>query len=137
MFKKRGQINIMPPPGASGFSGYSGFSGKAGSGSGVPGPSGFSGFSGASGYSGAAGSSPSFPTGNVEIGGSLSTGVNSGATGDIAFLGSNSGAVHLRANGDAGTGILLLPSTIGVHTLATLADINALRSELGLPPIGG
>ena len=126
----------MPPPGQSGFSGYSGFSGKAGSGSGVSGPSGYSGYSGAqgvSGYSGAAGTSPSFPTGNVQIGGSLTTGVNSGATGDVAFSGATSGAVHLRANADAGTGIFLLPNTTGTHTLATLDDIAKLRTELGLP----
>jgi len=127
----------MPPQGQSGFSGYSGYSGKAGSGSGVSGLSGYSGFSGkqgVSGYSGAAGSSPSFPTGDVEIGGSLTTGVNSGATGDIALLGGTSGAVHLRAQNDAGTGIFLFPVTTGVQTLATLADIQALRRELGLIP---
>jgi hypothetical protein len=28
---------------------------------------------------------------------------------------------------------LLLPNTTGVHTIATLADIQALRQELGLP----
>jgi len=132
----------MPPPGQSGFSGYSGYSGKSAS---LSGASGYSGYSGAQGPEGPAG--PTGPAGgggsttptpsDLTLSGSLTTGSGSGATGDIAFLGSISGAVHLRANADAGTGILLLPNTTGVHTVATLADINALRIELGLPPIGG
>ena len=120
----------MPPPGQSGFSGYSGYSGKAG----LTGQTGAAGASGFSGYSGAAGSSgPTDPSGNISIPGSLTTGATGNTTGDIAFKGSNSGAVHLRVNSDAGTGIFVLPDTAGVHTLATLDDIQALRQELGLP----
>jgi len=129
----------MPPPGQSGFSGYSGYSGKSAS---LSGASGYSGYSGAQGPEGPAG--PTGPAGggggggtptpsDLTLSGSLTTGAGSGATGDIAFLGSTSGAVHLRANADAGTGIFILPNTTGVHTVATLADIQALRQELGLP----
>lgn len=143
----------MPPPqsgasgysGKSGWSGYSGFSGKDGSVSGMSGLSGYSGFSGArgaagtagvagasgysgmSGYSGAAGVPP---TGNLTISGSLTTGSGGGTTGDIALQGSASGTVHLRCESDAGTGIFVLPNTTGVHTLATLDDLNALYLKL-------
>jgi len=129
----------MPPPGQSGFSGYSGYSGKSASLSGASGYSGYSGPQGPQGIQGLPGTGGgSIPTpDNIVITGSLTTGSQGGASGDIAFSGATSGAVHLRVNADAGTGILLLPNTTGVHTLATLADINALRTELGLPPIGG
>lgn len=118
----------MPPPaGQSGFSGYSGFSGKAGTGAGT---SGFSGYSGVSGFSGAAGTSPSLPTGDISITGSLTTGSAGGQTGDIALSGAISGTAHLRAEAIAGAGIFTLPNATGVHTLATVADIEALRQEL-------
>ena len=119
----------MPPPGQSGASGYSGYSGK----SGYSGYSGSSGYSGISGFSGAAGTGPLDPSGNIEIPGSLSTGVGGGATGDIAFLGSTSGAVHLTVQNDAGTGIFYLPNTVGTHTLATLDDLQALYEKLTNP----
>lgn len=138
---KRGEIKVMPPPGTSGASGFSGYSGKSGfsgySGkSGFSGPQGEQGIQGLSGFSGAAGGGPSFPTdpsGNITITGSLTTGSGSTTTGDIAFSGAVSGAVHLTVGDDAGTGIFYLPNTTGSQTLATLADIAALRAELGLP----
>jgi hypothetical protein len=138
---KRGEIKIMPPPGASGasgYSGYSGYSGKAGSGSGISGASGYSGYSGPQGPQGIQGipgtpgsSLPS--TGDIVITGSLTTGSAGGKTGDVALSGATSGAVHLRAEANAGTGIFLLPNTTGTHTVATLDDIAKLRAELGLP----
>ena len=138
---KRGEIKVMPPPGASGasgFSGYSGYSGKAGSGSGVSGASGYSGYSGPQGPQGLQGlpgtPGSSLPTGDdIVIAGSLTTGSAGGHTGDVALSGATSGAVHLRAESDAGTGIFILPNTTGTHTVATLDDIAKLRTELGLP----
>jgi hypothetical protein len=147
---KHGEISVMPPQGQSGFSGYSGksgfsgFSGKQGlngqTGIGLSGWSGYSGFSGPQGPQGiqgipgtpGGGSLPT-PSDNLALTGSLTTGVGSGKTGDVAFVGSSSGAVHLTVESDAGTGIFILPNTTGTHTLATLADIQALRQELGLP----
>jgi hypothetical protein len=64
------------------------------------------------------------------LSGSLTTGEGSAATGDIAFLGASSGAVHLRVEADAGTGIFILPNTTGTQTLATKADLDALYLKL-------
>ncbi len=132
MLKKRGQINIMPPQGQSGFSGYSGFSGKSGF-SGLSGYSGATGPMGPAGPAGGGGGSTTPTPDNIVITGSLTTGSQGGASGDVALSGAASGAVHLRAQNDAGTGIFLFPVTTGVQTLATLADLEALYQKLTNP----
>ncbi len=134
---KHGEISVMPPPGQSGFSGYSGYSGKQGltGQTGAQGLSGFSGYSGPQGPQGRPGTpGTSLPTPNdLVLNGSVTTGVGSGKTGDIALSGKTSGAVHLTVEDVAGTGIFKLPSTSGVHTLATLADLEALYQKLTQP----
>lgn len=118
----------MPPPGQSGFSGKSGYSGYSGK-------SGYSGFSGYSGHSGAPGSGFSgpitiSPTGDIATPGTLNTGSGTNAGGQISLCGSVSGVAHLTVEGEAGSAIFKLPSTSGTHTLATLADLEALYLKL-------
>lgn len=139
----------MPPP-ASGYSGYSGYSGKSGFSGANPGASGYSGFSGKSGATGANGpagasgisgysgkdgggmSGPitTDPAGNITTPGTITIGVNSGTTGDVAVAGRTSGIAHLSAWDNAGDGIFKLPPKTGTHTLATLTDLEILRQEL-------
>lgn len=126
---RSGAVGLQGPIGPQGVAGPQGQTGPMGP-SGAVGLSGFSGrsgFSGTSGYSGAAGGvvGP-----NIAITGTLTTGMGGGTTGGIDLTGSTSGKARLTVNNNAGSGTFRLPTTTGDQTLATQADLAALRQEL-------